>query len=134
MKKLVFAIILMLGAGVICNAQFHYGYHEHYTPDDYARANIRAMEDYQLDNIRFDEDALKQNPNVWNNYLKYTELQEKYSNKSKGYSIAFWAGFAAISLGGLAIGTSAGSDLGSSLGAGLILAGSTATLVEPTGF
>lgn len=124
-------ILLMLGASAICKAQFHYGYE--YTPYDYAKANAKVMEEYQLSNIRFDEYALQQNPGVWENYLKYKDLQTNLYKKDNTYSIVAWSGFGALAAGALFTSALGHTDVGTYAGPVLIIAGGIATLVGSAG-
>lgn len=90
MKRIIL-IAAILTAGLICNAQYNY-----YNPYiDAAIASVIISETdemYKLDNIRFDENAIRQNPDAWANYMNYLEFDADYNKKIKTYGTIAWVG------------------------------------------
>lgn len=118
MKKAIL-VTLLLTVACICNAQFYYDYY--YTPEQYAK----AMEDQALKSIRFDEYVLKEDPAVWENYEKYTELQKSFCKKKTAYAIT----------GGVGLGVAAASLLiqDDTIGPILCITGGIAAVIGCTG-
>lgn len=67
-------------------------YNPYFNPYLYASIAAETDETYRLNNIRFDENAIKQNPEVWKNYLNYLNINNDYSKKYRTYSIVGWTG------------------------------------------
>lgn len=88
MKRIVLIIIFWGICSFYCIAQ----YNNNYTPFDYAIAAAMTDEVYKLNNIRFDENALSQNPEAWNEYQKYLRIDSYYAKKSKTYNTIGWIG------------------------------------------
>lgn len=87
MKHIILTLIL-LSVGIICKAQ----YRTYYNPYLYAAIAAETNETYKLNNIRFDENAIKQNPEAWKNYMNYLKIDADYSKKYRTYSIIGLAG------------------------------------------
>ena len=82
MKRIILIMVAVLLLGnVCCRAQYNY----YYSPHDYAVAAAEANETYRLRNIRFDENALKKNPEAWQAYQNY--LQAKKNQKDENSDI-----------------------------------------------
>lgn len=96
MKKVIL-LVLLLTVGFLCNAQVDVRFYTdyYYTPEQYAK----AMENQALKSIRFDEYALSENPIAWENYLKYTELQNSFHKKKTAFAITGWAGLGIAAAG-----------------------------------
>lgn len=86
MKRIIL-IAVVLTTGFICKAQYNY-----YNPYAYAAIAAETDEIYRLNNIRFDEDAIRQNPKAWNAYLNYLNINSEYVKKSKTFSTVSWVG------------------------------------------
>ena len=91
---LVFSILLI---GFSAKAQFH-----HFNPYLYsaysAHATADAIDSRQLNNIRFDENAIMQNPVAWEKYNEYLSLNADYAEKLRKYNITTWSGVGAMCL------------------------------------
>ncbi len=78
----------LLTIGFTCKAQ----YNTYYNPYLYAALAAETNETNKLNNIWFDENAIKQNPETWVNYMDYLKINEKHTKKYKNYSIVGWTG------------------------------------------
>lgn len=94
MKRLVFIIFLSL-IGIAVKAQYH-----NFNPYLYASVSAETYDTYRLNNIRFDERAIMQNPEAWSAYNNYLSLNAEYYKKNKIYNALGWSGLgiACISL------------------------------------
>ena len=124
MKRLILTLTL-LTIGFICNAQ----YNPYYNPYLYAAIAAETDDTYRLNNIRFDENAIKQNPEAWDNYLNYLSINANYSKTYRTYSIVGWSGVG-IMLASLIPLLSSDSDSSLAWGCGLLGAG---TIVSSVG-
>jgi hypothetical protein len=86
MKRFVLIISLFL-LGLTAKAQYH-----HYNPYLYASIAAETDDTYRLNNIRFDEYALMQNPSAWSAYKDYLSWNEAYLKKRKIYNAVAWTG------------------------------------------
>lgn len=124
MKRLILTLTL-LTIGFICNAQ----YNPYYNPYLYAAIAAETDDTYRLNNIGFDENAIKQNPEAWDNYLNYLSINANYSKTYRTYSIVGWSGVG-IMLASLIPLLSSDSDSSLAWGCGLLGAG---TIVSSVG-
>lgn len=85
-------LAVLLTAYLICNAQ----YNNYFNPYLYAAITTGTDEVYRLNNIRFDENAIKQNPKAWDSYLKYMDINKNLSKKSNTYGIISCVGLSVI--------------------------------------
>ena len=96
MKRIIL-VLSILFIGFSAKAQFHY-----YNPYLYAaysaEANAEAIDSRQLNNVRFDENAIKQNPEAWAKYNDYLALNADYAKKLRAYNIVGWTGVGAMCL------------------------------------
>ena len=76
MRRLALLSALLVFGYTYCMAQYNY----YYNPYDYAVAAAETNEIYRLNNIQFDENALRQNQEAWRAYLDYLEINEYYAN------------------------------------------------------
>lgn len=88
MKRFIL-IIFMLLMGLTAKAQYANPY---LYAAIAAEANAEANDTHMLNNIRFDERALMQNPEAWTAYNKYQSLNAEYYRKNKIYSALGWSG------------------------------------------
>lgn len=130
MRKTILTV-LMTGICFCCNAQFHHHHDDNYTAQEVARATVNAIEDYNLNNTMFNENALKQNPEVWANYQIYRNLQDSYNRKSKFYKILGWSGMGTLAISGITL-NAVDSDQ-AAIVSGFFIAGTAAALVGSLG-
>ena len=123
MKHLILTLTLIT-VGVICNAQ----YNPYYNPYLYAAIASETDDTYRLNNIRFDENAIKQNPEAWNSYLNYLSIDADYSKKYRTYSIVGWSGVG-IMFASLIPLLSSDSDSSLAWGCGLLGAGTIVSCI-----
>lgn len=124
MKNLIL-ILTLLTFCFISNAQ----YNPYYNPYLYAAIAAETEDTYRLNNIRFDENAIKQNPDAWNSYLNYQSINAIYLKKYRAYSIVGWSGVG-IMCASLIPMLSSDSDSSLAWGLGLLGAG---TIVSSVG-
>lgn len=86
MKKIILCVLFLV-IGLAAKAQYSY-----FNPYVYAAAAAETNETYQLNNIRFDENALKTNETAWKAYNDYLSINAQFAKKNKVYSILGWSG------------------------------------------
>lgn len=124
MKNMIL-ILALLTIGVISNAQ----YNPYYNPYLYASIAAETDETYRLNNIRFDENAIRQNPDAWNSYQNYLSINADYLKKYRTYSIVGWSGIGIMCVSLIPM-LSSDSDSSLAWGLGLLGAG---TIVSSVG-
>ena len=98
-----------------------------YNPYLYAAIAAETNDSYRLSNIRFDENAIRQNPDVWNSYLDYISRDVEYLKKYRTYSIVGWSGVGMMAASLIPIFIDSDSSL--ALGLGLLGAGTVVSCV-----
>lgn len=90
MKRIIL-IAVTFAICFICKAQYNY-----FNPYLYsaiaAETAVETYDTYKLNSIRFDENLLRQNSEVWGTYKKYLQIDADYAKKSKVYSAISWVG------------------------------------------
>lgn len=139
MKRIILIAIILM-PGFICKAQYNTYYNPYYDPYTYAAVAAETDETYRLNNIRFDENAIRQNPKAWDAYLNYLETNTKYVKKNKTYSTIAWTGLGVSCASLIPVCLYAGydyddprSDVALGCGIGLLCAGGIATIVGAIG-
>ena len=87
MKRFVLVAVMLVTA-FVAKAQFH----PYYSPYEYADATLRAIDDYKLGHIAFDEGAIKDNPDAWERYMNYLGVKSELSKRYRTYSTVCWTG------------------------------------------
>ncbi|HCS88271.1 MAG TPA: hypothetical protein DIW30_07760 [Bacteroidales bacterium] len=133
MKRIIL-ITVILTASFVSKAQ----YNSNYNPYLYAAIAAETDDTYRLNNIRFDENAIRQNPRAWATYLNYLKTNKKYAQKSKTYSTIAWvgAGVSCVSLIPLCLDydyADPRSDVAFDCGIGLLCAGAITAIVGCVG-
>ena len=129
MKRIVLIMVTVLLLGnVCCRAQYNY----YYSPHDYAVAAAEANETYRLRNIRFDENALKKNPEAWQAYQNYLQANEYYADRRETYRTVTWIGVGVVCLAAIPVAVSH-DPVAVGLSACLMSAGGVAALVGSSG-
>ncbi len=102
----------------------------------YAAIAAEIDDTYRLNNIRFDESAIVENPEAWRAYGNYLSLDVEYMKKSKMYSAIGWTGVGVACLSLIPICVSNAYDYNGSrsdavfgVGIGLCCAGGIASCV-----
>lgn len=90
MKRLIL-VIFSLTLALTTHAQYNT-----FTPYLYAAVSAEADETIMLNNIRFDERAIKQNPEAWSAYNNYLSLNAEYYKKNKIYNALGWSGLGIV--------------------------------------
>ena len=90
MKRLIL-VIFSLTLALTTHAQYNT-----YNPYLYAAVSAEADETFKLNNIRFDERAIKQNPEAWSAYNNYLSLNAEYYKKNKIYNALGWSGLGIV--------------------------------------
>ena len=119
--------VLLLG-NVCCRAQYNY----YYSPRDYAVAAAEVNETYRLRNIQFDENALRKNPEAWQAYQNYLQVNEYYAEKRDTYSTVTWIGVGAVCLAAIPVAVSH-EPIAAGLSVSLMSAGAITALVGSSG-
>ena len=92
MKRFILISLLLL-IGVVAKAQYN-----NFNPYLYAAISAEADDTYRLNNIRFDENAIRQNPEAWHTYNNYLSLNAEYLKKNKIYNALGWSGLGIMCL------------------------------------
>ena len=92
MKRFILVAIIIL-SGVAAKAQYNY-----FNPVLYGIATADAVDTYKLNNIRFDESALRTNQEAWSAYNNYVTLNDRYAKTMKAYTITGWSGLGVMCL------------------------------------
>lgn len=129
MKRIILIMVAVLLLGnVCCRAQYNY----YYSPHDYAVAAAEVDEAYRLRNIQFDENALRQNPEAWQAYQNYLQVNEYYADRRDTYSTVMWIGAGVVCLAAIPVAVSH-DPVAAGLSVGLMSAGAVAALVGSSG-
>lgn len=89
--KQFFLIAALVFLTVTCKAQYI-----PYNTYQYAQATVDAIDTYRLNNIRFDENALRENPDVWNRYMNYVRTNNYYVKRATTYGIIGLTGIGVV--------------------------------------
>lgn len=87
MKQLVFLLSLIL-IPALGKAQYNNTYNPYLT----AALTAEAIDNKNLDNIRFDPNVLEQNPEAWETYQTYLDQVEQLNKKGKIYNTLTFSG------------------------------------------
>lgn len=91
MKKLIIIVTLLL-CRIALKAQYN-PYYNPYRAAEIAGESIAKNEQIrQLNNVRFDEDAIKQNPAAYEEYLNFLARDTEYDQKRSGWYTAAFIG------------------------------------------
>lgn len=134
MKKLLSVLVLLL-CGLALKAQYS-PYYNPYMAAEIAGESIAKNEQIrQLNNVRFDEKALKENPVAWGEYCNYLNRNKEYDQKSDVWSFTLYMGLglSAISLIPILSANHSNSDSLTNLGIGLCAGGCTLMLIGEVG-
>lgn len=88
--KIFFLVAIICTVHFVSDAQ----YIPYYNPYTYAALAANEYELQMLNNVRFDENALRQNPVVWENYMSYLRIEASLVRKNNVYRIVAWSGLA----------------------------------------
>lgn len=91
--KRFFLISLLSLTGLVAKAQYN-----NFNPYLYAAISAETDDTYRLNNIRFDESAIRQNPEAWRTYNNYLSLNAEYLKKNKIYTAIGWSGLGIMCL------------------------------------
>lgn len=97
MKRLFLFTLILLTSG-ICKAQYRSDNNSYAQAAYWAAAVAESNETRMLNNIRFDYNAIKQNPAALSYYQDYLNLNSEYLKKYKAYSTAVWIGLGGMFL------------------------------------
>ncbi len=95
MKRLILTTVI-LTMGFICKAQYNTYYNPYLSASIAAGAFAETNDSYQLDNIRFDENAICKNPSACASYKRYLEIENGILKKEKIYEGVIWGGVGVI--------------------------------------
>ena len=84
----------MLMMGLMAKAQ----YHHHYNPYLYSAIAAETEDTYRLNNIRFDEYALRHNPVAWKAYEEYLSRDAEYAKRRKAFNAITWSGLGVMAV------------------------------------
>lgn len=92
-QKKLFILFLIVFLSITSMKAQYIPYYNPYLVAEHAVDELVEKQHIQaLNNIRFDENALRESPEVWNNYLTYQSMQNSYSQKCKKYDIMAFTG------------------------------------------
>lgn len=92
MKRFII-LFSILFFGFVAKAQYN-----NFNPYLYAAISAETDDTYRLNNIRFDENAIRENPDAWRAYNNYLSLNAEYLKKNKIYSAIGWSGLGIMCL------------------------------------
>lgn len=99
MKKFLILLISLF----ICASFTYAQYNPYYNPYSVAEytANKISENEYirELNNLRFDENAISENPEVYSNYLNYIQTQKDLNKKIKIYDVVGYSGLGLTVIG-----------------------------------
>lgn len=133
MKRFVLVLLLSI-IGLVSNAQFHHHHHHHSLHHHTSMLDVvRAVDEYHLSTILFDESKLQENPEVWARYQNYLAANETARLKSKPYVTTSWVGLGCMAASMIPL-CVAESDAAFVLGTGLLTVGSVVAMVGCVGY
>lgn len=92
MKRFII-LFSILFFGLAAKAQYN-----NFNPYLYAAISAETDDTYRLNNIRFDENAIRQNPDAWRAYNNYLSLNAEFAHKNKIYNAIGWSGLGIMCL------------------------------------
>lgn len=133
MKRQLLLLAILAINTCLCQAQ----YYRNYNPYEVAVITEDVKETRMLNNIRFNEEALKSNAEAWNRYQAYQNEIATYQKESRTYEIITYSGLgiACASLVPMMMGGNSISSARSAMywGTGLLTLGGLTTLVGYVG-
>lgn len=117
MKRFILVISMLL-MGLMAKAQYH-----HYNPYLYAAIAAETDDTYRLNNIRFDEYAIMQNPTAWRAYKEYQSRDLEYFKKRRAYNAVAWTGLGVMGASLIPLAVAAGSENDNAMIAGVTMCG-----------